>query len=73
MNTRKKPVIAYVEADKACDICNQPLRSSPTFYDASTARGWCWLCLFCFHRYGRGLGTGVGQEYDSQTNEKLRG
>lgn len=64
---------AMVEVGQKCDVCQQSLKSGITFYDSSTANGWAWLCRLCFSVHGRGLGTGIGQEYDSKTNEKLRG
>ena len=64
---------AMVDEDAKCDICERPLRRCEHFYDAATSMGWGWLCRTCFLAYGRGLGTGLGQEYDSETLEKTRG
>lgn len=67
-------VSAVVDKDAKCDICDKPLRSGRAFYDAATVAGpWAWMCMGCFCRYGRGLGQGVGQEYDSRNDLKIRG
>ena len=59
---------------KQCDICRKDLKSGAAFYDGRIMRGtWAWMCQECWQWYGTGLGTGFGQEYDSVTNEKLRG
>lgn len=61
-------------APESCDLCYKELRRSPHFYDAKTHTGsWAWLCRACFLMYAYGIGVGVGQEYDSETNEKVRG
>jgi hypothetical protein len=72
--TLKNKVYAFgIDGQSKCDICQQPLLRFARFYDASTMRGWGWLCVPCFHDHGMGLGTGVGQEYDSKTMEKTAG
>ena len=58
-----------------CQLCQVDLRQFDTFYDGRV-RGetsWVWMCRECWRDYGAGLGTGIGQEYDSKTDEKLRG
>lgn len=61
-------------APEKCDICARPLRKYSSYIDGRTSRGpWAWMCAECFQYMGTGLGTGRGQEYDSQTNNKLRG
>ena len=58
-----------------CDICNDALSNFDMFYDGRM-RGrtqWALMCKFCFNRYGVGLGTGKGREYDIDTKLKLRG
>ena len=65
---------ACVKDDKRCDICGGSLFRKDRFYNARTVSGqWAWLCKMCFLSVGKGLGTGRGQEYDSETKEKLRG
>ena len=65
---------ASVDVDAKCDICHGPLRKLAVFYDGKTTMGpWAWMCNGCFPRYGVGLGTGKGQEYNSATLEKIRG
>ena len=57
-----------------CQLCDGGLRRYDTYYDANTITGhWAWICRECWQFYGVGLGTGLGQEYDSATNMKLRG
>lgn len=70
---KRKVYAVGIDEQSKCDICRQPLLRFSRFFDASTARGWGWLCVQCFYAHGRGLGTGVGQEYDSKTMEKLNG
>jgi len=62
-------------APNDCQICYQPLRSGLSFFDCKTVLGpWAWMCQACFDEgQGCGLGTGVGQEYDSKTDVKIRG
>jgi hypothetical protein len=53
---------------RCCDVCSTPIAS--LFYD-TRLRGetaWASLCFPCFHIYGAGLGTGVGQRYQLQPN-----
>lgn len=57
-----------------CDICHGPIGEGDVFYDAKTTIGpWATLDEACFHRYGIGLGTGVGQKFDWSTGDKLEG
>jgi len=38
-------------------------------YDARTRRGpWGWLCQSCFNLEGIGLGIGLGQKYELQSD-----
>jgi hypothetical protein len=71
----KNKVIAYVDDNAECQVCNGSLFAYDTFYDGSTrpAGQWAWMCRACWQGYGRGVGLGVGQEYDSKTREKIRG
>jgi hypothetical protein len=59
---------------ETCDICQGPLTVGKTFYDARTQQGpWGALCRKCFIIHGVGVGLGKGQEYNSETLEKVRG
>lgn len=62
-------------APENCDLCKDTLRRFDTFYDGRLQgrSQWAWLCAECWQQYGAGLGTGTGQEYDSTSNEKIRG
>ena len=58
----------------SCGICEVGLDCAETFYDARTERGpWGLLCPECFRAHGVGLGTGKGQEYDTETLIKIGG
>lgn len=59
-----------------CDICGKECEQ--VFYDAATKMGpWAVMCEECFDKFGKGLGTGIGQEYwkNEKTGEfeKTRG
>lgn len=57
---------------KNCQRCNEVIED--VFYDANTYLGhWLILCEGCFHKFGMGLGLGLGQKYDMATLEKLEG
>lgn len=64
---------------KKCGYCGGELKKYERFYDAKIMHPragrviWCWLCQSCFERSAIGLGDGIGQEYNSKTDEKLRG
>lgn len=46
----------------ACDLCQKPIKDK--FVDGATALGiWGFMCPACFPQFGRGLGSGRGQEY----------
>lgn len=67
---------ADVADTKPCDVCHQPLKRFNRFYDASVplyGGKWGFLCKQCFSECGCGLGTGVGQEFDSKTGVKTLG
>lgn len=54
-----------------CDCCGKRFgaSASATMYDAATITGpWANLCQPCFNRLGKGLGTGLGQRYELQTD-----
>jgi len=56
-----------------CDNCGAVLENTKTFYDACIGRRWGLFCPDCFRYYNGKLGTGLGQEYNTKTREKLRG
>jgi len=48
-----------------CDICSFDF--GQFFVDGKTKMGpWACMCKICFSRYGLGLGTGRGQQYEKQ-------
>lgn len=52
----------YVGAPSTCNVCSGAFKG--VMYDARTQSGrWANLCTGCFHAYGSGLGTGLGQRY----------
>ena len=61
--------------DTHCQVCHKRTEDDPYFYDAKTIlQGrWATLCQTCFDNIGIGLGTGLGQKYDSKTKEKVEG
>lgn len=68
----KKPTAYWHGTQTKCDICGKPF--GPTFYDFKTAWGpWALACHTCFKAHNGKLGTGRGQEYDTNTKQKLRG
>lgn len=58
-----------------CDLCKEDLRRFKEFYDARIigSTTWAIMCPKCFNNLGVGLGTGLGQQYDSKTLEKING
>ena len=65
-----------------CQVCRTPNLSDKgadlSFYDwfvdGLTRYGhWALMCPECFDQEGVGLGTGLGQKYDSKTLVKLEG
>jgi len=57
-----------------CDICGLDLSKDPWFVDGRVVgSSWALMCIFCFETSGYGLGTGLGQKYDSKTLIKLEG
>jgi len=58
-----------------CQICSKPLGDQPFFVDGCQRKTgqWALMCPMCFMHWGYGVGTGVGQKYDSQTLEKIEG
>ena len=48
-----------------CDVCKRPILLA--FVDGKTIRGpWADMCVLCHQAFGRGLGTGRGQRYESR-------
>lgn len=56
-----------------CDNCGRDLNSTRKFYDANIKGHWGCFCSDCFVILNGKLGTGLGQEYNTKTREKLRG
>lgn len=65
------PVMTYfTPTPERCDVCGDALRS--VMYDARTTFGpWGNLCSVCFAKVGVGLGTGLGQRYERQTDGRF--
>lgn len=56
----------YAGSPRECDLCERAI--SFRFYDAKTSLGpWANMCPTCFKVAGVGLGTGLGQLYERQT------
>ena len=52
-----------------CDICHKKL--SDSFVDGATTMGpWAIMCQTCFSAFGVGLGTGRGQRYEKQKDNR---
>ena len=52
-----------------CDICKDDCGT--IYYDGATKMGpWANMCRTCFKVFGIGLGTGRGQEYHKDENDK---
>ncbi len=53
-----------------CDLCSNPI--DKTFVDGSVAGfgSWAIMCSNCHHSHGVGLGTGKGQKYERQSDER---
>jgi len=70
MKKKKK----WLGQTETCDICHGNLRAYSRFVDGRTIMGpWALMCERCYLIYGKGLGTGVGQMYNSETLEKVAG
>lgn len=54
--------------DENCQVCEQPYVEK--MYDAAlrlrNRQTWANCCAGCFESFGKGLGTGRGQEYTKQ-------
>lgn len=74
LNYRNK-VVKWEGNQVLCDICKGRLRKYDTYIDGriNNTSHWALMCKDCWRQCGAGLGTGYGQEYDSVTNEKIRG
>ena len=54
--------ITLISKIEKCDICD--CKITDVVYDGRTKSGpWAWMCEKCFHEYGVGLGTGLGQKF----------
>lgn len=54
--------------DLKCELCSNPFGDK--FVDGNTGRGWACVCMGCFSDYGMALGTGRGQQYEKQKDER---
>ncbi len=55
-----------------CDLCHIKLTTYNYFIDGVVGGGhWALMCPKCHDKFGQGLGTGLGQKYDSKTLEKI--
>lgn len=69
-----KPIVKWISPrPEKCQWCNDELTAAKVFYDARTPQGWAVICRRCFVDLGCRLGTGLGQEFDNNTLNKLRG
>lgn len=68
--TRPAPRYWTGTTPRSCDLCQQPLTTS--FIDGATKPQGRWgcLCLKCHRIHGYGLGTGKGQMYRKQADER---
>lgn len=70
-----KPVVVWSgDVPETCGICKLPIED--VFTDGATRFGpWAFMCRSCHIMYGRGHGTGKGQEYAKQDGQwiKVRG
>lgn len=53
---------------KRCDTCSQPFGT--VMYDANVWGCWGNVCQRCFRLAGGKLGTGLGQKYQLQEDDK---
>ena len=64
-------ITVYVGAPTTCDICPAPIGAM--FYDGATVMGpWANMCPSCFAQLGRGLETGLGQQYTRSADSRFR-
>ena len=62
-----KPVKWFGDKPTMCDICKDPITTF--FVDGRTKMGpWGNMDRKCFVQYGVGVGTGLGQAYELQSN-----
>ena len=63
---------SLINPPSKCDICGGEFKNG-CIYDAKTCNGpWAYMCMQCFHDYGLGLGTGLGQEYQKQGDKWIK-
>jgi hypothetical protein len=58
------------DVPKDCQLCGVSLKK--TFVDGWTRRGWAYMCTECHKDYGCGLGTGEGQKYEVQPDQRWK-
>ena len=64
-----KPVFWIGETPSSCQLCDKSIVSS--FVDGKLKIGpWASCCLFCHRVHGIGLGTGLGQLYRRQPDNR---
>ena len=65
-----KKEVYYIDPPKTCDVCNDAIGN--VFYDCATRLGgWANCCEPCFKKYGRGTGTGLGQQFKRQRDGRF--
>jgi hypothetical protein len=53
-------------------VCKGDGKIRNAFIDGATAAGWANMCPSCHAIYGRGLGTGLGQRYVKQADNRFK-
>ena len=63
--------VTFINAPDKCDTCGGKFEDK--MYDAATIYGpWACMCTHCFNTLGKGLGTGLGQEYTKQGDQWVK-
>lgn len=57
------------EPPRSCQVCDQPIKD--VFVDGMTQWGpWGFMCPTCHALHGEGIGTGKGQMYQRQADDR---